>query len=97
MVVLVERFELHIPQARSLKQKRHVLSTLLAMLRQTFQASVAEIDHQDLWQRAAIAVALVGPDRHHLARVLQQIERRVDAWAEIEVLDRAVDEWRPED
>ncbi len=97
MVVVVERFELHIPQARSLKQKRHVVSSLTAMLRQTFQASVAEVDHQDLWQRATIAVALVGADHHHLARLLQQIERRVDAWAEVDVLDRVRDEWRPEE
>jgi uncharacterized protein YlxP (DUF503 family) len=97
VVVLVERFDLHIPQSRSLKHKRHVVSSLTAMLRQTFSVSVAEVDHQDLWQRAAIAVALVGPDAGHLARVLQQIERRVDAWAEIDVLDRVRDEWRPED
>lgn len=97
MVVVIERFDLHIPQSRSLKQKRHVVSALCAALRQTFAASVAEVDHQDLWQRAAIAVALVGPDRHHLERVLQQVERRVDAWGEIEVLDRRRDVWRPED
>ena len=97
MVVLVERFELHIPQARSLKQKRHVVSSLCAMLRQTFAVSVAEVDHQDLWQRATIAVAVVGPDARNLAMVLGQIERRVDAWAEIDVLDRLRDEWRPED
>ena len=96
MVVLVERFELHIPQARSLKQKRHVVSSLVAMLRGTFPASVAEVHHQDLWQRATIAVAVVGPDAGHLARVLQQIERRIDARAEIDVLDRVRDEWRPE-
>jgi len=97
VVVLIERLELHIPQARSLKQKRHVVSSLCAMLRQTFHASVAEVDHQDLWQRATIAVAVVGSDVTQLARVLQQIERRVDAWAEIELLDRVRDEWRPED
>jgi uncharacterized protein YlxP (DUF503 family) len=97
MVVLVERFELHIPQARSLKQKRHAIAPLTAMLRQTFHVSVAEVDHHDLWQRSTIAVAVVGADAHHLARVLQQIERRVDAWSEIEVLDRARDEWRPGD
>jgi uncharacterized protein YlxP (DUF503 family) len=97
VVVLVERFELHIPLARSLKQKRHVVSPLCAMLRQAFQVSVAEVDHQDLWQRATIAVAVIGPDAGHLARVLQQIERRVEAWAELEVLDRVRDEWRPED
>jgi hypothetical protein len=97
VVILIERFELHIPQARSLKQKRHVVSPLIAMLRRTFEVSVAEVDHHDLWQRASIAVAVVGPDAQHLARVLQQIERRVDAWAEIDVLDRVRDEWRPED
>jgi uncharacterized protein len=97
VVVLVERFDLHIPQARSLKQKRHVVSSLTAMLRQTFHVSVAEVDHHDLWQRAAIAVAVVGPDAPTLARVLQQIERRVDAWAEIDVLERVRKEWRPED
>jgi uncharacterized protein YlxP (DUF503 family) len=80
VVVLIERFELHIPQARSLKQKRQVVAPLVAMLRQTFEVSVAEVDHQDLWQR-----------------VLQQVERRVDAWGEIDVLDRIRDEWRPED
>jgi uncharacterized protein YlxP (DUF503 family) len=97
VVVLIERFELHIPQARSLKQKRQVVAPLVAMLRQTFEVSVAEVDHQDLWQRATIAVAIVGPDAAHLARVLQQVERRVDAWGEIDVLDRVRDEWRPED
>ena len=97
MVVLVERFELRIPLARSLKQKRHVVSSLVSTLRRTFEVSVAEVDHQDLWQRATIAVAIVGPDAAHLARVLQQVERRVDAWGEIDVLDRVRDEWRPED
>lgn len=97
MVVLVERFELHIPQARSLKHKRHVVAPLIAMLRQTFQASVAEVDHHDRWQRATIAVALVGRDGSHLEQVLQRIEQRVDAWAEIDVLDRVRDGWRPED
>ena len=96
MLVLVERFELHIPQARSLKQKRHVVKGLIAALRQAFPASVAEVDHQDLWQRATIAVALVGADGHHLRRVLHEIEKRVDAWAETEVLDRDVQEFWPE-
>ena len=70
---------------------------LTAALRQTFQVSVAEVDHQDLWQRATIAVAAVGPDQHHLRRVMQAVGTRVDAWIEVEVIDRELQLWWPED
>jgi uncharacterized protein YlxP (DUF503 family) len=97
VIVAVERFDLRIPGVHSLKQKRHVLKTLTAALRQTFAVSVAEVEYQDLWQRAAIAVAVVGGEEYHLRRVLREIERRIDAWGEIEVIDRDLHLWAPED
>lgn len=97
MVVAVERFDLRIPGARSLKEKRHVVKGLIAALRQTFEVSVAEVDHQDLWQRATIAVAAVGPDQHQLRRVMQAVGKRVDAWIEVEVIDRDLELWWPGD
>jgi len=51
MLVALERFDLRIPGCSSLKQKRHVLKSLTGALRSTFNVSVAEVDHQDLWQR----------------------------------------------
>ena len=97
MVVALERFDLRIPLSRSLKQKRHVVKSLIAALRQAFPVSVAEVDHQDLWQRTTIAVAAVGADQHHLRRVMHAIEQRVDAWHEIEVIDRDLELWWPDD
>ena len=97
MIVAVERFDLRIPGVHSLKQKRHVLKTLTAALRQTFAVSVAEVEYQDLWQRAAIAVAVVGGQEYHLRRVLREVEDRIDAWGEIEVIDRDLHLWAPED
>jgi uncharacterized protein YlxP (DUF503 family) len=97
VVVAVERFDLRIPQSHSLKQKRHVVASLTAALRQAFPVSVAEVDHQDLWQRATIAVAAVGADQHHLRRVMQAVEKRVDAWIEVEVIDRELQLLWPED
>jgi uncharacterized protein YlxP (DUF503 family) len=97
VIVAVERFDLRIPGAHSLKQKRHVLKTLTAALRQTFAVSVAEVEYQDLWQRSAIAVAVVGGQEYHLRRVLREIEDRIDAWGEIEVIDRDLHLWAPED
>jgi len=88
VVIALERFDLRIPHARSLKQKRHVVKSLTAALRQAFPVSVAEVDHHDLWQRATIAVAAVGADQHHLRKVMQAVEKRVDAWLEVDVIDR---------
>jgi hypothetical protein len=97
MLVALERFDLRIPGVRSLKQKRHVVKSLMAALRAAFPVSVAEVEYHDLWQRAAIAVAAVGADPHHLRRVMHQVEKRVDAWVEIEVLDRQLEILYPED
>ena len=97
MVVAVERFDLRIPGARSLKQKRHVIKGLTAALRQAFPVSVAEVDHQDLWQRATLAEAAVGADQHHLRRVMLAVGKRVDAWAEVEVIDRELQVLWPDD
>jgi uncharacterized protein len=88
VVVALERFDLRIRESHSLKEKRRVIRSLTAALRQAFPVSVAEVDHHDLWQRATIAVAAVGADQHHLRRVMQAVEKRVDAWLEVEVIDR---------
>ena len=53
-------FDLHVPESRSLKAKRAAIRPIVDGLRHRFQVSVAEVDHQDQWQRAAIGVAVVG-------------------------------------
>ena len=90
MQVYVARFDLRIPGCRSLKEKRSVVKTLISALRSRFSLSVAEVDHQDLWQRTAIGVAAVGPDGHHLRRVLHEAEKLVERWAEVELIDTEI-------
>lgn len=51
--------ELFFPEVHSLKEKRSIVRSLVAKVRQTFNVSVAEVSHQELWQRAALAVAVV--------------------------------------
>ena len=60
MHVVVVRFELHVPHSRSLKEKRAALKPVVEGLRSRFSLSVAEVDHQDKWQRATLLCALVG-------------------------------------
>jgi uncharacterized protein len=80
-------FELHVPESRSLKSKRAAIRPIVDGLRHRFKVSVAEVDHQDTWQRAAIGVALVAESAGHLQEVLDAIERFVAAAADIELLD----------
>jgi uncharacterized protein YlxP (DUF503 family) len=86
MPVALERFDLRIREAHSLKQKRHVVKSLTGAIRSTFNVSVAEVDHQDLWQRTAIAVAAVGAQEYHLRKVMHEVERFVERWVEVETL-----------
>jgi uncharacterized protein len=87
MLVALERFDLRIPSCGSLKEKRHVVKTLTHGIRSTFNVSVAEVDHHELWQRTAIAVATVAGEQYHARRVLHEVEKLVDRWDEVELID----------
>ena len=91
------RFDLRIPGVSSLKQKRHVVKSLTAAIRSTFNVSVAEVDHHDLWQRTAIAVAATGAEGHHVRAVMQRVERFVEAWGEVELIETDLTLHDPED
>jgi uncharacterized protein YlxP (DUF503 family) len=97
MLVALERFDLRLPGVRSLKEKRHVVKGLTAAVRQRFPVSVAEVDHLDLWQRSTIAVAAVGAEAHHLRKVMHEVERLVERWAEVEVIDAELQLLWPDD
>jgi len=70
----VVTLELRLEGAHSLKDKRHVVESLKARLRSKFNVAVAEVDFQDLWQRAAVAAVTVSSDHTHAERVLQSVE-----------------------
>jgi uncharacterized protein YlxP (DUF503 family) len=81
------RFDLHIPESRSLKVKRAAIRPIVDGLRHRYHVSVAEIDHQDQWQRAEIGVALIAESDGHLRDVLDEVERFVARAPDVEVLE----------
>jgi uncharacterized protein len=68
-VIALLTLDIHIPHAQSLKDKRMILRSLRDRLRAKFNVSVAEVDHQDLWQRAQMSVVMVGSDEGFLQKV----------------------------
>jgi uncharacterized protein YlxP (DUF503 family) len=72
----VYTFELHLPQARSLKNKRQVVKRLKDRLRSRFNIAVTELEeHADRWQRTSLAVVSVADNRDTLTRLFESIQR----------------------
>jgi len=87
MFVGIVKIQLHIPAARSLKDKRSVVQSLKERIRSRVRASVAEVDHQDLWQRCALGVAVVSGESHQVDELLQAVRDIVYRAPGAEVLD----------
>jgi uncharacterized protein YlxP (DUF503 family) len=71
--------DLHFPEAGSLKTKRRELSSIKAQLHGRLGAAVAEVDHQDLWQRARLTAALTSGSLSALSAAADGVERWLDA------------------
>ena len=77
MIVGLLSVELHIPDARSLKDKRMVLRSIKDRL-QRFNVAVAETEHQDLWQRAELGVVTVASSTGAVERLLGSVADEID-------------------
>lgn len=84
MIIGSSECECIIYDAHSLKEKRAVMQRILTRLKQKFNVSVAEIDHQDLWQRTKIAIVSVASARVSVERELQHALKLIDSFPEIE-------------
>ena len=85
MHVAVVRVELHVPQSRSLKQKRAVVKPIVEGLRHRFSLSVAEVGYQDKWQRALIGFAVVSESYSHAVEVVEAAERWIWGRPDVDV------------
>ena len=78
MVIGLLEVELHLPEAQSLKDKRQPLRSILTRVRQNHNVSIAEVAHQDEWQRAGLAVVGVNTERVHMERTLDEVRREIE-------------------
>jgi uncharacterized protein len=73
MPIGVLTLEIHIADARSLKDKRQVLRSLKDRLRRRFNVAIAELDGQDTWQRSVVGVVTISADHRHLEESLDKV------------------------
>ncbi len=75
MPVAVLTLEIYLPYAHSLKEKRVMVRKIKDRLRARFNVAVAELDHQELWQRAVVGVVSISSDQQNLETVMEGIQR----------------------
>jgi len=91
MVIGTMRLEIHLPEADSLKAKRCVVNHVKERVRHRFNASIAEVGHQELWQRTTLGVAVVGEAAPVLDRALHEILAVIEREERLAVLDYAIE------
>ncbi len=85
MHVAALSIEIHIAESRSLKAKRSVVRHLLDTARRRYGVAAAEVEFNDLWQRAGLCFAAVAKDKSHVEGVLDSVERFVWSHPEVQV------------
>ena len=86
MITISAKLKIYIAYADSLKDKRQVCRSLVARVRQKFNASVAEVDTQDLCQTLTLGVAVVSGGGKHAKQIMDEIVRFVDGNTEAELI-----------
>ncbi|HSR69042.1 MAG TPA: DUF503 domain-containing protein [Acidobacteriota bacterium] len=94
MPIVFCSIELYLPFCHSLKEKRNVLRKAVERSRQRSSFSIAEIGHQDLWQRARLGAVSIGPDQRKLEAMAEKVVRDIETVVgmdatryEIEIID----------
>ncbi len=95
LYVGVARLVLHIPEARSLKEKRSAVRSLVDRLKSRHRVLVLEVGGQDLHQRATVAVCAMSTDRVDLEARLQRVSHTVDESWSGHILDWEVELFEP--
>ncbi len=92
MVVGTALIRLHIPGATSLKDKRHVVRSILQRMRNEFSVTAAEVAEQDKWQVATLGIAYVSNSTPHANEIMDKAIDFVEMghW-DVEVIDAEIE------
>jgi hypothetical protein len=86
MIVGSCEIELLIYEANSLKEKRHVIKSIMERIKSRFNVSVAEVEYNDLWNRALIGIAVVSNERALCESVILKIIDFIENDERVEII-----------
>jgi uncharacterized protein len=93
MIVGVCTIELRLREARSLKEKRQVVKSIITRVKNSFNVAIAEVDCQDKWQRAVLGIAVVSTAQDHANGILSKVVNFVESMYAAELIDYQIELW----
>jgi len=91
MTIGILKLILFIPESNSLKEKRMVLHSLKAKLRNRFNIALTQVADEDKWQKATLAIVGVERDRRNMNSTLSEVLNFVENFKQIELLDQEME------
>jgi hypothetical protein len=86
------RLKIHIPESRSLKDKRSTVKSLISRLQKQFNISIAEVDDHDLWQIATIGIACVSNHSHRVEEVIDSAIALINRdYPTVEIIEKEIE------
>ena len=78
MIIGVCEITLHLPQSHSLKEKRQIVKSVIARIRNQFEVAIAEVDENDRWQIAKLGVSCVSNSSQHANDILERVRNYIE-------------------
>ncbi len=78
MIVGVSQVTLHLPDSHSLKEKRQIIKSLMARVRNQFEVAIAEVEEHDRWQIAKLGISCVSNSSQHAGEILARVRRFIE-------------------
>lgn len=91
MIVGTCTLKLMIYESNSLKDKRHILKSILGRIQSRFNVSIAEVDLNDSWQTSVIGFACVTNDTNHANQIISNVLKFIDRDTRVEIIDHDIE------
>jgi uncharacterized protein YlxP (DUF503 family) len=91
MVVGLASIDIHIPESGSLKSKRHFIKRIKDRVKNRFNVSIAEVDHNDLWQRTTLGVSVVANEKQFANQVLNELVDFISKENGVQIIDYSIE------
>lgn len=87
MYVGILKIDLLVPGVRSLKEKRFVIKSLKTRISNKFNVSIAEVDHQDLWQRCTLGISKVDSEIKSIEKAFTYLDNFISTELRVQIIN----------
>lgn len=87
MIVGICSFKLTIYSSNSLKDKRHIIKSIIGRIKSRFNVSIAEVGLNDSWRTSMVGFACVTNDANHANQIISKILKFIDGDSRVEIVD----------